>query len=236
MKYAKIIDKGECYSTTNMVVNGVPANRYEWAKYNFYPKNDMVGEVIVVNGRSVLKINDEIYVPMSPQGIVEITEAEYQEGKKNNVFTGMDERQQKINDGLDAYAMLENAMRGGRTAAESPYAQDAEIYFISFRMAAARQGEGIQYRMNAMANQMSATLIVHLPYRQAIQRIVELVEQEMRNEGWSADDVDGVSWFLGLYSTAYVRALGTMCLKSDHDVFVDGFIEYFNGINSSSLW
>ena len=236
MKYAKIIDKGECYSTTNMVVNGVPANKYEWAKYNFYPKNDMVGEVIVVNGRYVLKINEDIYVPMSGQGIVEISEAEYLAGKKNNVFTGMDERQQKINDGVDAFAMFENTFRNPSKISDSPYGQDAEIYFISFRMSASKQGESIQYRMNYMAQQLSSSTIVHLPYYKAVDQILEYVRRDIIDEGWSLSDIDGVTWFLGLYATAYVRALGTMCLKTDHDVFVDGFIKYFEQLNSKSVW
>ena len=227
MKYAKIVDRGECYSTTNTVVNGVPANRSEWMKYNFYPKNEMVGEVLVVNGVHVLKIDENIYVPMSIRGIVEISEEEYICGKHNNVFTGMDERQQKINDGIDAFVMFEKSMKSMSSSMHSSISQDAEIYFVSFKLAVSQQGEKIQYRMNEMANQLSVTSIVHLPYYRAIDNLVEYVRRDVLIEGWSTSDVDGVSWFLGLYATAYVRALGPMNLKTDHDVFIDGFVKYF---------
>lgn len=83
MRYAKNTDRGECMSTMNLVVDGVPANKWEWAKYNFYPKNDMVGEVMLVRGFNVLKIMEGIYVPMSPLGIVEISADEYERGKGN---------------------------------------------------------------------------------------------------------------------------------------------------------
>ena len=103
MKYAKIIDKGECYSTLNLNVSETPANRNEWAKYNFYPKNGMVGIVLEVNGYNVLKINEGIYVPMSARGIEYINEQEYERGLPNNVCTGMDVRQTNINQQYDSF-------------------------------------------------------------------------------------------------------------------------------------
>lgn len=137
MRYAKITDRGECMSTMNLVVDGVPANKGEWAKYNFYPKNDMVGEVMLVRGFNVLKIMEGIYVPMSPLGIVEISGDEYERGKVNNVCTGMDTGQQMPS--------------------------EAEIYYISFRHSAARQGEPLQHRINYVARQLEDSDIVHLP-------------------------------------------------------------------------
>lgn len=101
-KYAKIIDRGECFSTANLSVNGIPANKSEWQKYNFYPQNGMVGEVLNVNGFIVLKIMDGIYVKMTNRGITEITYEEYEAGKVNNVCIGMDERQRRINEQTDA--------------------------------------------------------------------------------------------------------------------------------------
>ena len=103
MNYAKIIDSGECYSTLNISVDGIPANRNQWAKYNFYPQNGMVGVLLSVNGYSILKIKDGIYVPMSQRGIVEISEAEYLSGVKNNVCSGMNEKQANINREYDGF-------------------------------------------------------------------------------------------------------------------------------------
>ena len=37
--FVKIIDRGECFSTTMEFIDGVYANKTEWEKYNFYPQN-----------------------------------------------------------------------------------------------------------------------------------------------------------------------------------------------------
>ena len=112
-EYVKIIDCGECISTSDIVVNGIPADKWEWAKYNFYPKNDMVGEVVLpeqfttrfVLGNSVLviRIMDGIYVPMSRIGVVEITKKEYESGLVNNICVGMDDRQRRISDAEEEF-------------------------------------------------------------------------------------------------------------------------------------
>ncbi|MFR3186756.1 MAG: hypothetical protein ACLTOV_01105 [Phocaeicola sp.] len=101
MNYAKIIDKGECYSSLNLNVNGIPANRNEWMKYNFYPKNNMVGMVLNINGYIILKIDDNIYVPISSNGIRYISETEYYNGLANNIYSGMDVKQEQINNSFD---------------------------------------------------------------------------------------------------------------------------------------
>lgn len=112
-EYVKIIDCGECISTSDIVVNGIPADKWEWAKYNFYPKNDMVGEVVppeqfttrFVLGNSVLviRIMDGVYVPMSTIGVVEITKKEYESGLVNNICVGMDDRQRRISDAEEEF-------------------------------------------------------------------------------------------------------------------------------------
>ena len=97
--YVKIIDCGEIYSTTMEYINGVYANRDEWVKHNFYPQNGMVGEVVKVTPRVfIVKIMEGIYVPMTKDGLKEISYDEYVASRDNNTCGGMDERQQKIND------------------------------------------------------------------------------------------------------------------------------------------
>ena len=98
--YVKIVDRGECFSTTMEFIDGVYANKDEWAKHNFYPQNGMVGEVRKITPRAyIVKIMEGIYVPMTKNGIKEITYNEYLAGLKNNNCSGMDERQKRINDG-----------------------------------------------------------------------------------------------------------------------------------------
>lgn len=102
--YVKIINEGECFSTTMEFINGVYANRTEWAKYNFYPRNDMVGEVVKRTPSAyIIKIKDGIYVPMTRNGIQEITYEEYLSKQSNNVCTGMNTRQKQINEKLDDF-------------------------------------------------------------------------------------------------------------------------------------
>lgn len=101
--FVKIIDSGECFSTTMEFIDGVYANRTEWEKYNFYPQNGMVGEVVKITPRAyVVKIKDGIYVPITKRGIKEITREDYLDNKCKNVCRGMDERQQRINSGIDS--------------------------------------------------------------------------------------------------------------------------------------
>ena len=100
--YVKITDRGECFSTTPEFVDGVYANRTEWEKHNFYPQNGMVGEVVKRTPSAyIVKIMDGIYVPMTRKGIEEIEYDEFIAGQKNNICSGMDQRQQRINRQVD---------------------------------------------------------------------------------------------------------------------------------------
>jgi hypothetical protein len=100
--FVKIINRGECFSTTMEFINGVYANKTEWEKYNFYPQNGMVGEVVKITPRAyIVKIKDGIYVPMTKKGIQEISREEYLANKDKNACVGMDERQKRINNGTD---------------------------------------------------------------------------------------------------------------------------------------
>lgn len=115
--YAEIIDKGECRSTLSFPINGKMANRDGWSKHNFYPQNGQVGELIeshmgnlehIVNmgiftvSTFILKINEDIYVPITDKGIKRISEHEYNLKKENNSFTcSMNKKQQSINEQYD---------------------------------------------------------------------------------------------------------------------------------------
>ena len=115
MKYAKIVDKGECMSTLHQLPVLWPepflkdvANKLEWAKYGFYPSNDLVAEIPYEITKSIfgqnlgmtiyiLRIDDRFYVPMTVKGIEFITQEEYLRLKPKNQLRGMDARQERIN-------------------------------------------------------------------------------------------------------------------------------------------
>lgn len=122
-KYVEITDKGECMSTLNaFFINGSLANRTAWERHNYYPQDGQVGELVEssednfihtysIQGRCIemyiLKINNDIYVPMTKNGIKIISENEYNLRVGNNIFhNGKNSRQQKINSDYD------NAMSG----------------------------------------------------------------------------------------------------------------------------
>ena len=98
-QYAEITDKGECYSSLSLCIEGVNANATEWSKHNFYPQNGMVGEIVEIYNpyTYILKIQDTIYVPISPKGFKKISETEFNRRVSNNSYTGMDAKQQRIN-------------------------------------------------------------------------------------------------------------------------------------------
>lgn len=100
--YVKIVDKGECFSTTMEFIDGVYANKAEWEKHSFYPKNGMVGELVKRTPSAyIIKIMDGIYVPMTKKGIKEISYEEYESGLVNNTCSGMDSKQERINNECD---------------------------------------------------------------------------------------------------------------------------------------
>lgn len=81
--YKRICRRGICHKN-------------EWDKHNFYPKNGMVGELVKRTPSAyIVKIMDGIYVPMTRNGIEEISSKDYEAGVKNNLCCGMDERQKK---------------------------------------------------------------------------------------------------------------------------------------------
>ena len=123
MKYARITDKGECLSTLDRFPQ-IPwpeprlrniTNKTEWAKYGFYPSNGLVTEVPYVINKDIslgidldvyiLRITDNLYVPMTAKGIEFISKEEYLREKPHNNLGGMDERQQKINAFDDLFTM-----------------------------------------------------------------------------------------------------------------------------------
>lgn len=131
--YVKITDKGECFSTTTENVNGVYANRTEWAKHNFYPKNGMVGEVVKRTPQAyVVKIKDGIYVPMTRRGIEEITYEEYKAGQVNNVCTGMDEKQKQINDDYDEFIRKHDTIGDMRSSFKKDIIQNMKMLTCDF--------------------------------------------------------------------------------------------------------
>jgi hypothetical protein len=121
-KFAEIIDKGECLSTINVppAVNILDwsgtenikhlAGKNEWTKHDFYPSNGLIGEIAGVLYNTIwgydvyiLKIQNQFYVPMSPNGIKFISENEMRLKQPSTQTRSMDSRQTKINNDYDNF-------------------------------------------------------------------------------------------------------------------------------------
>lgn len=232
-KYARIIDRGECYSTSKLVINGVPANKAAWAEFNFYPKDDMVGELMLVNGCHVLKITDDIYVHMSTDGIQEISENEYKAGVKNNVFTGQDERQKRINEQVDVLLEKEDLIHGKRfkeVSEMSPEDQDAEIFCFSAKNALAKMHDELVPRISDMATTLRLQHIETLAYDNVIQRLAEFSMADMGIFGYLKNDKEQAVWFIGLWTKAYEEALDGIGFHSFDETFKKVYKTYWEMI------
>jgi len=229
-RYARIIDRGECYSTSNLIVNGIRAHKSEWAKYNFYPQNGMVGEILIVNGCTVLKVLDGVYVQMSPAGIQEITQQEYEKEKVNNVCTGMDERQKRINSQLDSYLEELSIYSGGKRFQEMATMDEDDreiaIYCFSTKKALALQHDQLVPRIASLAQTLRMQHISSLPYNQVIERLTDFVTADMRMETYNPYDQESLSWFTGLWAKAYEEALNGIGFHSFDEVFTKIYKTY----------
>lgn len=231
-RYARIIDRGECFSTSNLIVNGVRAHKSEWAKYNFYPQNNMVGELLIVNGCTVLKILDGVYVQMSSKGIQEISQQEYEREKVNNVCTGMDERQKRINNQLDSYLELSNIYGGGNKFQEmlamDEDSREVAIYCVSAKQALALQYGQLVPRIASLAQTLRMQNISKLPFSQVIDRLTDYVTADMRIETYDPYDKESLSWFTGLWVKAYEESLDGIGFHSFDDVFIGVYKTYMS--------
>ena len=227
MLYARIIDKGECESTNPLIVDGVPANITEWKKYNFYPQNNMVGEVLKVNYLNVLHILPRIYVVMN-KGIEIITEEEWREGQQYNAYTGMDERQWKIHNQWQWLLLKEEELVNPKVF-DSYIRNEAHTQFIYTLNQIGKGEERQQKKINEYAAKIKSSDIMFLTYNDFVKRVVSDIRKFLSNNGLGLGDKDILSWFLAVYVLAYNRALGPIAQKEDWEIFNDCYSAIYNG-------
>ena len=227
MVYARIIDKGECESTNHLVVDGVPANITEWKKYNFYPQNNMVGELLKVNNVNVLHIMPRIYVVMN-NGIELISEEEWREGQKYNVCTGMDEKQWKIYNQWQWLLLKEEELSRPKVF-DSPIRKEAHAQFVYTLNEVGKGAERQQKKINDYTSKIKNSQIMFLAYSDFVKRVVNDIKLFVDNNCLSLSDKDIVSWCLCIYVLAYNRALGAIAQKEDWELFNDCYYAIYNG-------
>ena len=92
-KYFKIIDPSKVKGGSNATLGGVKANYDEWEKYNFLPKEGVVGflmgEGYVREGAVYfLECAPHIIVPILPSGVIETTAHEFNSKWRQNLVIG----------------------------------------------------------------------------------------------------------------------------------------------------
>lgn len=231
MEYARIVDKGQCASTIPLIVDGVPANITEWKKYNFYPQNNMVGELLKVKNENVLHIMPHIYVVMSNTptiGFEIITEEEWREGQKYNTYTGMDERQWKIHTQWQWLLLKEEELYNPKVF-DSYIRNEAHTQFVYTLNQIGIGEERQQKKINDYATKIKSSDIMFLTYTDFIKRVVSDIRRFLGNNGLGLGDKDILSWFLAIYVMAYNRALGPIAQKEDWEIFNDCYSAIYNG-------
>lgn len=247
MKYAKIIDKGECMSTLHLV-SSFPwpeqflkdvANRDEWTKYNFYPSNGLVAEIPYIvkfqqpfTGKIIdvyiLKITERIYVPMTEDGIEFIEEKIYQAEYDNNKLCGMDARQESINDRYDSFnSFLSNPPTefvGGRF----PFGieKEAEIYCNSAKFSLANHADIYNESIDKYANHFKRSGVMFWDIDRFSTEVIGWTKFAVIKQGWSEMDEDGVAFYIGLFTKGYCRAISNPTLFDA--IFKKSFVKYFS--------
>lgn len=104
--------------------------------------------------------------------------------------------------------------------------REAEIYCTSTKVALKSQGKSIELQIADMANNLITMGAINLPYPTILQFMVTWTEQAIRANGWSIQDEDGASWWIGLYAQSYIQAINNNEHSFD-EIFKTVFIKYF---------
>ena len=221
MRYAKVIHPGKCLQYTGTTVEGTPANRSEWEKHDFYPTYDIVGEVLVINGVTVLKVEDGIYVPMDG-GLEEVSEEYYHEHKGN---------WRELRDStLHSITHVEDDIRDrfrSRRPESGIILSRANYYMSVFKT---QRMEHTDHYMNALLEYSAGLARTHLLGLDSLpedaRTIAGYAMDIIKTEQEDPEDNTIVTWVVGVCTDAYLSIIGSLSLENHDKVFREVYIEY----------
>lgn len=226
-RYARITDSGECFKSLTIIVDGVYANEKTWAQHDFKPTNGMVGELIEHHKIPVLKIEDQIYVPISKYGYEEISKEEYDVARQctprpDPKFPFIDPQN------LDALIGREEFAPVYEKTSFAP--KDFSSAVVDYQKAATNYIKSLSAdlhpRIKSMIRQLENQEIEQYPYNSVITVFTSWIKDEMSAFNWMPDDYKGVAWLCSLYAEAYVKSLGELSDRGFDTVFADLFKKY----------
>lgn len=221
MKYAIITDPDKCLQHSGTTVEGIPANREEWEKHDFYPTYDVVGEVFIVNGITVLKVDDGIFVPMDG-GIEEITEQYYLEHKAN-----WKELRESTIHSIDNYDRYVKDRYETRRPESGIILSKANYYLTTFkrlRMIHADHYVDAYMEYSAGLDRTRLRGLDFLP--EDVRTIADYVKKVITSEQEDPKDDTIVSWVVGVCTDAYLSKVDSLSPDNQDKVFREVFIEY----------
>lgn len=223
-RYGRISAAIRLIPDSNTTVDGIHANRDEWAKRGYnYPKVGMVGEILSANGIQVLKICDGFYVPFT--GVIEtVTEEEYIKdrydpatGEYGNVVENIHREAEYIH------------QKYGTEGKMNPSIIESQINFIyrdAYIKTKAVMGDDITARIKRMSYELGALPISDFSYDDAVKKFAQLIAAEMAEEGDDPKDKNMIAWFSGLHADSYVMAMAPYKRHEFKTVFKDIFKTY----------
>ena len=99
---------------------------------------------------------------------------------------------------------------------------EAKTYSIAASLSITQAGKDLVDVISSISANMINVGLLNRPYEDIIKVIIHSVVRDIQDEGWDLMDVDGVSWFIGIYVKAYIQAT-----KSTESLYTKIFSEIF---------
>lgn len=110
--FVEITNSAKVRSNTNLVLNGIQANKEGWNQYSFYPNNGVVG-VLIGEAQChegtiyIVQCGERLLVPVLPSGTRPITSSDFNSRYPRNMQVGKASSQQ-MNSAFDVDEIMDS--------------------------------------------------------------------------------------------------------------------------------